>query len=512
MDKNFLEYSALDAACTLEIYQNFWPDLQDGFKIANDLTMSLFPVLMFMQTRGIRVDKIKLEKTKVDIIRSSHEKKEELNRLVGRELNVDSPKQCQEYFYRELGITPYRNKAGNPTVDDLSLQRLVRGTAKHPGLRQAKLVQEIRGLNKLYGTYLTMEFDADSRIRTSFNPRGTKFGRLSSSKTVFGTGGNLQNLPDEFKEFLVPDKGYCFVEADKAGAEWVVVAYLSGDANMMNAVESGTSPHVHTASLMFGVEPEIIEYENKIVGHTSDADLIDELRRSDDFLSKFMAPNWPRRWSLRQTAKKANHGLNYDEREFQFALQNEMEISEARRIINLYHHIYPGIRIWYESVKRELMKDRTLTNCFGRTVRFLGAWNDELWKSAYSCLPQSTVVDMLNQGMVAIYDSWICDKAELDADMLAQVHDSALTQVPIEHIKNEVCFDSFKRDVIKFTSPTIKYGTKEFDIKTDFKFGLENWSGAHKERNPYGMKVLSDFESFRTEVETWETLNAPRTQ
>ena len=252
MDGNFLRYSALDAACTLEVDNGFWDDMGE-FRAANDMTMNILPVLMFMQTRGIKINKAALDETKVDVLQSAAEKQEELNGLCGRAINVNSPKDCQAYFYDELGIPPYRNAAGKPTVDDLALQRLVRGTVARPGLRQAKLVQEIRGLQKLYGTYLNLEFDADGRLRCSYNPRGTKFGRLSSSKTIFGTGTNFQNLPQEFKKFLVADDGYAFLEVDKRQAEWVVVAYVTGDDNMISAVESGLDVHTHTASLMFNV-------------------------------------------------------------------------------------------------------------------------------------------------------------------------------------------------------------------------------------------------------------------
>ena len=247
MSREFLEYAALDAACTLEIHNKFWHDL-GKFQTAYDLTMKLFPVLMFMQTRGIKVNLDALKETREHVAEDIEEKQKELNLLCGRELNVNSSKDCQSYFYDELGIKPYTNKDGRPTVDDKALQRLVRGTAARPGLRQAKLVQEIRGLQKLSGTYLNLEFDADNRIRCSFNPRGTKFGRLSSSKTIFGTGTNFQNLPQDFKKFLVADEGYVFMEVDKRQAEWVVVAYASGDANMISAVEKGIDVHTHTAA------------------------------------------------------------------------------------------------------------------------------------------------------------------------------------------------------------------------------------------------------------------------
>src|SRR5690554_572294 len=102
MSKDFLEYAALDAACTLEIHNSFWPEL-GKFQGAVDLTMKLFPVLMFMQTRGIKVNRPALNDTRRDVAEDIKKKQEELNLLCGRSLNVNSSKDCQSYFYNELG-------------------------------------------------------------------------------------------------------------------------------------------------------------------------------------------------------------------------------------------------------------------------------------------------------------------------------------------------------------------------------------------------------------------------
>lgn len=507
----FPKYSALDAACTFEIYKSFWHDLIPTYESAYRMTVNLFPVLMFMQTRGILINRVALEETKVDVLKSAAEKQEELNNLCGRTLNVNSSKDCQKYFYFELGINPYRNKKGGITCDDLALQRLVRGTASRPGLRQAKLVQDIRGLQKLYGTYLNLEFDEDGRIRCSFNPRGSKFGRLSSSKTIFGTGMNFQNLPQEFKKFLVPDPGYCFLEVDKRQAEWVVVAYLTGDANMMAAVESGSDVHVHTARLMFNVPADLVKYEHKLIGHLTDTDEILERRQSDPVLQKFYQPTWPRNMSLRQCGKKSNHGLNYAEGYRQFAMINEIDEKEAKRVVELYHSIYPGIRMWYENIKRMLKRDRTLTNCFGRAVHFLDAWGDDLFKSAYSMLPQSTVVDSLNKGMVDIYnDEHLCAKKHYNLDVLAQVHDSILLQVPIKWAVGAEDFEEILGKIIQYTSPSISYNNRTFQIASDFKIGM-NWSEQHEEKNPLGMQDISIWDDARRVVKQWEKLSVSGT-
>jgi DNA polymerase I len=496
MDKTFLEYAALDPACTLEVRNGFWNELdKDGFRKAYDMTMALLPVLMFMQTRGVKISHKALGDTKTDVLQEAALKQKELNELVGYELNVNSSKQCQEYFYDRLNIAPYLNKDKKPTVDDMALQRLVRGTATRPGLKQAKLVQEIRGLQKLYGTYLDIQFDADNRMRGSYNPRGTKFGRLSSSKTVFGTGMNFQNLPPEFKKFIIPDDGYVFLNVDKRQAEWIAVAYLTNDANMITAIDKGIDVHTHTASEMFGVDADIVKYEHKLVGSETDQDRIKEIRMGDPSLSPHVGFNWPRSMSLRQAGKKSNHGLNYDEGFRGFALINEMDEKEAKRIVDLYHHIYPGIRLWYEAIKRELMENnRTLTNYFGRVVRFMGQWNDQLWKSAYSMKPQSTIVDSLNEGMVKIHQSdFLCGTEGMNIDVLAQVHDSILMQVPIYFIESLFNYTKIIEKITAYTSPDITYNSRTFKIASDYKVGF-NWGDAHKERNPLGMTDCNSHE------------------
>ena len=492
MDDAFLRYSALDSACMMEIHNKIWGMLGNGYKDTYRMTMDLLPVLIFMQTKGMKVNHTLLAETRVEVLEKASLLQAELDALVGAPLNVNSSKACANYFYVTLGIAPILStKTKKITTDDQAMQRLVRGTAKQAGLRQAKLVQEIRGLQKLYSTYLNISFDEDGRLRGAYNPRGTKFGRLSSSQTVFGTGMNYQNLPQEFKKFLVADDGYFLLEVDKRQAEWVVVAYSSNDANMIAAIVAGTDVHAHTASLMFGVPVEVVKYEDEVVGHATSPANIHSLRMQDELLSQVYSPTWPRGMSLRQCGKKSNHGLNYDERYRNFALLNEMEESESKRIVNLYHEIYPGIQNSYEVTKRQLQKDRTLTNCFGRKVRFLGEWGDDLWKSSYSMIPQSTVVDSLNKGMVKIYnDVWIMKN--LNVDILAQVHDSILMQVPVAVMRREADFDELMHRLTQYTSPPITYNNHTFTIATDAKIGF-NWGGAHKVQNKEGMRSLKTY-------------------
>lgn len=494
MDSQFLTYNALDSACMMEIEKAIWPKLQKEYQKSYDMTIALMEPVMAMQARGMNVNRKLLGETKSEIVYQRDLKQAELDRMAGRHINVNSNKDCCQFFYIERGlpvITGRETKAAS--VNDAALQRMIRGTVRNPSVPEAKLVQEIRGLSKLFNTYLNATFDDDGRLRGSYNLRGTKFGRLSSSKTIEGTGMNYQNLPQEFKKFLTADDGYILLEADKRQAEWVVVAYFSDDANMKQAIESGEDVHAHTASLMFNLPVEVIKYEANVIGHKTNSEEIYHLRMNDRFLKKIYTPQWPRSMSFRQCGKKSNHGLNYDEGPNNFALINEMEIPEAKRIVEMYHTIYPGIRRSYERIKKSLQNGRHLSNCFGRSVYFMGDFSKDMYKAAYAMIPQSTVVDSVNIGMCKLYaDTYLT--RQCNVDLLAQVHDSMLIQIPIEVTKDKNKMDFIVSKTCEYMSPEMNYSGNTFKIATDIKVGL-NWGEQKKETNPSGMREYTSYEN-----------------
>jgi DNA polymerase I-like protein with 3'-5' exonuclease and polymerase domains len=203
----FWQYNCKDSAVCFDAWDDeLGPALeQDGYLQTYNNTIELFPVILYMQQRGIRVDAARLEETKHEVEAAIEAKTKELDEHAEYPFNPASPKQCVEYFYVTKGITPYISRStGRPTTDDKAMSRIFR----RYNLKEAKLVQDIRALSKLHGTYLEVEYDKDSRVRCSYNPRGTTTGRLSSSQTIFGTGMNLQNLHPGFKGFLVADNDH----------------------------------------------------------------------------------------------------------------------------------------------------------------------------------------------------------------------------------------------------------------------------------------------------------------
>jgi DNA polymerase I-like protein with 3'-5' exonuclease and polymerase domains len=174
--------------------------------------------------------------------------------------------------------------------------------------------------------------------------------------------------------------------------------------------------------------------------------------------------------SIRQCGKKSNHGLNYDMKYRRFALVNEIEESEAKRVVDLYKkRAYPGLKVWHESIVTELREGRTLTNCFGRRRRFMDAWGPELFDAAYSFKPQSTVFDVCRIGMVRTYNSTepLCEPAQL----MMHVHDSNVYQYPTVDLLSLSEFCELVAD--DYMSPKCEYNGREFWIDTTMKMGYD---------------------------------------
>ena len=91
--------------------------------------------------------------------------------------------------------------------------------------------------------FIDVTLDTDKRLRCSFNPVGTESGRLSSSETIFGTGTNMQNLPMEFRQYLIADDDCMLFNIDLSQAENRIVAYISPEPNMINAFETNIDLH-----------------------------------------------------------------------------------------------------------------------------------------------------------------------------------------------------------------------------------------------------------------------------
>lgn len=471
----FYEYNAKDSAVLMEADPNLTQELiKFGNVQAYEFSRRLMEPLLYMATRGIKVNNEKLQEHKKQATKELAIVQKELNEIAGFDFNVASPTQCKKYFYEVKGFKPITSikkdsktglRKSSVTTDNKAMKKLALR-----GCKEATLVQQVRAYRKLIGTYLNITFDADGRLRCSWNIAGTNTGRLSSSATIFDTGTNMQNLPKVFKAFLEADEGYLMCEMDKAQAEWVVVAYLCGDANMIKTIENKEDAHINTAHLMFGAPKELLKLESDIIGSESDEQTI--LQKRKEKCPEILRYHPIANMSCRQAGKKSNHGLNYDLGANGFAATYGLELRESKRCTDLYHRAYPSIRIWHAHIRTQLGKDRTLTNLFGRKRRFLDRWGDDLFKTAYAYIPQSTVAQLLNIGLIESYErQTLPDYGFLrKMEHLSQVHDSVLFQ---QDLSDLTAYAQTIKAVKGFVEIPMIANGRTFTIRTDAKVGFD---------------------------------------
>jgi len=256
------------------------------------------------------------------------------------------------------------------------------------------------------------------------------------------------------------------IELDKAGAEWVVCAYASGDARMIDVVESGKRAHAITGNLITGVSLETIAKEKRLLEHLTDPIEIEARRRAEIPEIYDEARFLPRHMTVDQCGKKSNHGLNYRMKKTRFSQEMEIPEADAQYIIDRYtKHAYTNLLLWWQAIERQLSVDRTIVDCFGRKRRFLGEWGEELFKQATAFIPQSTVAYLVTRGMrLAYHDAVLSERW----DLLANVHDSLLFQVLIDDF-HRVAVETLR--VSEYMSAKCSYGGRDFYIKTDVKIG-----------------------------------------
>jgi len=282
------------------------------------------------------------------------------------------------------------------------------------------------------------------------------------------------------------------IEVDKAQAEWIIVAYLANDPAMLHIIEQGLDAHAKTGSLISGVSLDIVSEERKALGHITDPSLI--LKAREEKFPNLEGTGFiPRNMTIRQMGKKSNHALNYDMTYRRFSLENETPERDSKRIVEAYHSIYPNIRhTFHANVRRDLERNRTLTNCFGRKRRFLGQWSNDLFKAGYDHIPQSTVADLINRAYCLIYEKETPYHTFLP---VTQVHDSILLES--YYSSTEELWEGLQR-INGYMSPTLTYNNHDFVIATDAQGGY-SWGEANM-----ADLSLTNYDTFSAQLEELE--------
>ena len=174
-------------------------------------------------------------------------------RVIGKEINLGSPKQLQVVLFDELGMPKTKRTKTGYTTDADALQGALRedrapvpdGAAAPP--RRQPAAADDRG-------------PAQDRAVRRPHPHDVQPDDRGDRPAVVSTDPNLQNIPirteegRRIREGFVVGKGFdCLLTADYSQIEMRIMAHLSEDALLIEAFRSGQDFHSITASRVFGV-------------------------------------------------------------------------------------------------------------------------------------------------------------------------------------------------------------------------------------------------------------------
>src|SRR6266481_3317717 len=355
-----------------------------------------------MEQRGISIDTDVLSRLSGDFAQKAGALEAEIQDMAGEPLNPGSPKQIADILFGKMKLPGARKtKTGAWSTSASVLDDL----AEEGHLLPTKIL-EWRQISKLRSTYtdlLPSFVNPDTgRVHTNYALASTTTGRLSSFEP------NLQNIPIRTEEGLkirrafVAAPGTKLVSADYSQIELRLLAEIAGIEQLQKAFRDGLDIHAMTASEMFGVPVKGMPGE------------------------------------VRRRAKAINFGIIYGISAFGLAAQLGIAREEAGAYIKKYFERFPGIRDYMDETKAFAKKNGYVLTLFGRKCHYpeiahsnasIRAFNE---RAAINARLQGTAADIIRRAMVRM-DAALAKK-KLNAQMLLQVHDELVFEVP----ENEV--------------------------------------------------------------------------
>jgi DNA polymerase I-like protein with 3'-5' exonuclease and polymerase domains len=380
-----------------------------------------------------------------------------------------SAAQVKHLLY-DLHKLPYRmDKTGKVTANEEALASLaeMESPRKFLGTRElCTALLEHRDLVKQLG-FLRAKLSPKGRFHASFNVAAAWTGRWSSSKDPFGVGSNLQNIGEQHRHIFLSDPGMTMFYADLKTAESLLVAYLSGEENYIEAHKGDV--HTYVCRLLWPDEP-----------WTGDI-------KKDKKIASTTLPAWDNvpGHDLRFQSKRVQHGSNYGLTPYGMARIAHIPVAVAVEAQRAYFTAFPNIREWQKSIAALVKGGLPIYNALRRVVWLMGRpWDDHTRKQGLSFPPQGGVGDVLNLGLYRVWRD--CDPQLIM--LLAQVHDAILGQFPDE--MQSAALEALRRLMSVPHEVQDIYGkVRTCTIPVEIAIG-KNW-GKRGAENPEGLKEVA---------------------
>ena len=361
-----------------------------------DVELPLLRTLATMERDGIAVDAEYLDTLHADFDGAVRAAESDAFAVLGRPINLGSPKQLQEVLFDELGMPKTRRTKTGWTTDAESLEGLYAKT-EHPFLAhllrhrdQIRLRQTVEVLQKSIAD--------DGRVHTTYIQTIAATGRLSS------TDPNLQNIPIRTEEgrrirraFVVGEGYETLMTADYSQIEMRIMAHASEDAGLIEAFHSGEDFHTAMAARVFGVAPDAVDT------------------------------------GMRARIKAMNYGLAYGLSAFGLSQQLKIARSEAQGLMDEYFQRFGNVRDYLHDIVRTAGKTGYTETLLGRR-RYLPDLTSSnrqrremAERMALNAPIQGSAADIIKVAMLDVESALAAQG--LRSRMLLQVHDELVFEI-----------------------------------------------------------------------------------
>jgi DNA polymerase-1 len=394
-------YSCADSYQTLRLVAVIEKEFEKEKKLKKlyyDIEHPLTEILYTMEKEGIALNIPLLQELDQKVVVELATIEKQIADVMGTsEINLNSPRQIEELLFYKLQLPVQKKTSTGKYSTDQEV--LIALAVIHP---IPALIIKYRELTKLKSTYIdslpTYVNRNTKRIHTTFSQTATATGRLASSNP------NLQNIPAdatgygiEVRAAFQAQPGTVFVSADYSQIELRVLAYLSQDANLLQAFLQGNDIHRETAARIFAVSLDNLTHEQ------------------------------------RQLGKRINFSILYGLTPYGLSKDLGISFKDARLYIERYFEQYPRVSIWMTTVIEATKKDGYVETLWGRR-RYIPAiyernrtLYEEACRIAINTVGQGTAAEIMKLGMINLNRQLA--QQYPDARIVLQIHDELLISV-----------------------------------------------------------------------------------
>ena len=284
-------------------------------------------------------------------------------------------------------------------------------------LQWAEVAYQLKSFGK---RFYDDHVDLDGKHRTRYN-QILATGRLSS------VNPNILNIPrkkDVYRQAVVPDPGYDFVNADFDGQEMVITAYLSGEPAWLKALANGWDLHSMNAELVYGEEWRDVAEEDCAY-----------YKLNENKQAQFEKCKCSGHQKLRENVKTVGFGMLYGISEFSLGPRLNLSVEQARELMIKFFEACPKVQIMMQKFGTFAASNGYIIDpVFGR-VRYFDKWKlykDEyiggIKRQAMNFPIQSAGADLLKIALVLLRRKLNHEQLNKEIQILMPYHDEASAQ------------------------------------------------------------------------------------